>query len=68
MPHQLQLDRLIADDYIGAWSEGEETCLHQVMQAMEEQGKTPDNTTKFWKVVSERMDKSRTRDQCRDKW
>ena len=38
------------------------------MQAMEEEGKTPARTPKFWKAVSERMDGTRTRDQCRDKW
>ena len=42
--------------------------MDQVMQAMEEEGKMPARTPKFWKAVSERMDGTRTRDQCRDKW
>ncbi|KAN0141416.1 hypothetical protein V8E53_000661 [Lactarius tabidus] len=52
----------------GPWSEEEEARLTQVMQVLEEEGKTPDNTPKFWKMVSERLDGTRTRDQCRDKW
>ncbi|KAN0140600.1 hypothetical protein V8E53_001809 [Lactarius tabidus] len=52
----------------GAWSEEEVTRLTQVVQAMEEEGKTPDNTPKFWKTVSERLDGARTHDQCWDKW
>ncbi|KAN0139303.1 hypothetical protein V8E53_002804 [Lactarius tabidus] len=50
------------------WSEEEEACLTQVMQVLEEEGKTPDNTPKFWKMVSERLDGTRTCDQCWDKW
>lgn len=42
--------------------------MDQVMQAMEDEGKTPAKTPKFWKAVSERMDGTRTHDQCRDKW
>ena len=42
--------------------------MNQVMQAMEAEGKTPARTPKFWKAISERMDRTRTRDQCRDKW
>ena len=38
------------------------------MQAMEEEGKMPIKTPKFWKAVSERMDGTRTHDQCRSKW
>jgi hypothetical protein len=38
------------------------------MQTMEEQGKSSDNTPKFWKMVSERLDGTWTRDQCREKW
>ncbi|KAN0137597.1 hypothetical protein V8E53_004648 [Lactarius tabidus] len=52
----------------GAWSEEEVTRLTQVIQAMEEEGKTPNNTPKFWKTVSECLDRAQTRDQCRDKW
>ena len=44
--------RLTTDDCTGAWSEEEETRLTQVVQAMEEEGKTSDNTPKFWKTVS----------------
>ena len=42
--------------------------MDQVMQAMEEEGKTPTKTPKFWKAVSERMDGTRTHNQCRNKW
>ncbi|KAN0128005.1 hypothetical protein V8E53_014182, partial [Lactarius tabidus] len=52
----------------GAWSEEEVTLLTQVVQAMEEEGKTPDNTPKFWKTVLECLDRTQTRDQCQDKW
>jgi hypothetical protein len=38
------------------------------MQAMEEQGKTPNNTPKFWKLVLECLDGTWTHDQCQDKW
>ena len=38
------------------------------MQAMEEEGKMPIKTPKFWKAVSEHMDGTRTHDQCRSKW
>ena len=42
--------------------------LDQVIQAMEEEGKMPARTPKFWKAVSECMDRTQTHDQCRDKW
>ena len=38
------------------------------MQAMEEEGKTPARTPKFWKAISERMDGTWMCNQCRDKW
>jgi hypothetical protein len=59
---------LIADDHTGAWSSEEEARLTQVMQTMEEQGKSADNTPKFWKAVSEHLDGTWTHDQCREKW
>ena len=42
--------------------------MDQVMQAMEEEGKTPTKTPKFWKAISEHMDGTRMHDQCRNKW
>ena len=42
--------------------------MDQVMQAMEEEGKMPTKTPKFWKAVLERMDGTRMHDQCRNKW
>ena len=38
------------------------------MQAMEEEGKTPARTPKFWKAILEYMDRTQMHDQCRDKW
>lgn len=68
MPHS-DTDCLIADDDpTGSWTVEEVTLLHQAMQAMEEEGKSSDNTPKFWKAVSKFMGNTRTRDQCRDKW
>jgi hypothetical protein len=66
--HVILLDRLIADDNTGPWSEEEEARLTQVMQVLEEEGKTPDNTPKFWKMVSECLEWTRICDQCQDKW
>ena len=58
----------MADDHTGPWTAEEEALLYQVMQAMEEEGKTSHNIPKFWKAISKCMDNTRTRDQCRDKW
>jgi hypothetical protein len=57
------LDQLIADNYTGAWSEEGEAHLTQVMQTMEEQGKSSDNTPKFWKMVLEQLDGTWTHNQ-----
>ena len=48
----------------------EVNCLYQVIQVIEEEGKTPTKTPKFWKAILEHMevDGTWTCDQCRDKW
>jgi hypothetical protein len=38
-----------------------------VMRDLAERGRTS-NTGKFWKEVSELLDRTRTPDQCRTKW
>ncbi|KAF8262837.1 hypothetical protein EI94DRAFT_1808180 [Lactarius quietus] len=50
------------------WSDEEEARLFQVIQDMQEDGKAPRKTPKFWKLVSEQLDGTQTRDQCRNKW
>ena len=57
-----------ADDHAGPWTAEEVIHLDQVMQAMEEEGKTPTRTPKFWKAILEHMDGTWMCDQCRDKW
>jgi len=52
----------------GKWSPEEETRLNSIIQDMNESGRRPETTPKFWKEVSRRMDHTRTAKQCSNKW
>ncbi|KAF8264672.1 hypothetical protein EI94DRAFT_1866551 [Lactarius quietus] len=52
----------------GSWSMDEEARLLHIIQDMGEHGKTPETSNKFWKEVSDRMDKTRSAKQCSNKW
>jgi ribosomal protein L18E len=52
----------------GPWSSEEENRLVQIMEDLQEDGKSTQTSTKFWKEVAERMDHMRTAHQCRNKW
>ena len=58
----------IIDYCAGSWSTDEETRLIDIMQDLCEHGKMPGTSNKFWKEVSDRMDKTRTAKQCCNKW